>query len=149
MRLAADQRAGIEEILSTVLSQTRPEELLLVPGVFDKEVDVSRRSDALGFGADAQTVLWLYPLFSVLSGIAVTAADGFAKKWGEQLAQWLWNKVGHGTLDAEALNGVRADVIQHLLAEGVGAQDSERVGDCLISELIRRPTLLRQIAGAK
>src|SRR5215467_12294985 len=86
---SSEQRVSIKEFLASVLTTTRPEEVLLVDTVFDKTVDVTGKGNGLGFGGGVQVILWLYPLLDVLSDFAKDVGKGFAEKWGEQLADWL------------------------------------------------------------
>jgi hypothetical protein len=149
MNYSANQKEAIKQLLADVLAQTRPEEVFLVPNVFDEQSSVEGRTDGLGFGSHAEVVLMMYPIFSVLKELAGSASEGFAKKWGEHLAELIWSKKSDGKIDSLALASLRAAVVQRLSTEGVPDAESERVGDSVVSVLISRPELIRQIIERK
>ena len=149
MKYSSEQQSGIKSLLSDVLFSTKPEEVFLVDHVFDRPVDVQRRSDALAFGGGPEVILWMYPIFHVLCDLAKATGKGFSEKWGEQLAQWLWGDKPSARLEPTALANLRIAVVQRLSSEGVSVQDSERVGDSVLAALVARPELLRQVVARR
>ena len=146
MNYSSEQQSAITGLLREVLSTTKPEEAFLADHVFEAPVNVQRRTDALGFGGGAEVILWIYPLFHIFCELAKGAGDGFSKKWGEQLAQWLWGDRRAARLEPEALGSLRKAVVQRLSKEGIAIQDCERVGDSVLAVLIDHPDLLKKIS---
>jgi hypothetical protein len=92
----------------------------------------------------------MYPLLEVFKELIGTAADEFAKKWGDQVGEWLWNRTSsdHG-INADALLKIRCRVVERLEAAGAPADEATRVGDSVVSVLVEQPSLLREVVGAK
>jgi hypothetical protein len=148
MSLSNAQQDAIKSTLKDVLISTRPSEVFLVDESFKPQVSVARRIDATAFGGGAEIVLLVYPVLEVLKELATTAATGFAKKWGEGLAHFLLPAEKAATpimLNPTALQLLRSAVIARLTKEGVTPTDCEMVGDSVVSVLIAKPRLLRQM----
>jgi len=126
--LKREQQDAVKQILTLVLSDVRPAELILVDSVFDKQVDVGRKSDGLGFGEAIQVTLLTYAIAGVLGELATTAAKGFAKKWGEELAAYL--KPGAGKAEP---------------ADGTIPADADKVADTVIAVIATRPDLTTKL----
>jgi hypothetical protein len=143
------QRQAIKRLLSLVLAEVRPEEVLLVDHIFDEPRELDQRTGGLGWGGAVAGLLWIDLLLPALRHLAKATSDGFGKKWGERLAEWLWpKKSAPKPLDPEALTKVRLAMVEHLAAQGVPSQDCARVGDSVVAVLVGKPELLRQIVGA-
>jgi hypothetical protein len=148
MTYTSDQRTAIQQLLSEILSRVKPEETFLVETVFDRQVDVGGRTDALGFGGDATVLLWILPLAKVLQEFAATTFEGFSKKWGEQVAEWLWKKKA-SRLEASDLMTFRSAMVQRLSAEGIAVEACERIGDTALAVLLAQPEILRQMMNVR
>jgi hypothetical protein len=149
MPVEDEQIRAIKETLSKVLSDVRPSEVILVDDIFTPTKSVST---PLGFGTGAEVVLLIHPLLGVLKELGKTAAEGFAKKWGESLATLIWSERKPDkvlTLDPNALRFLRRAVIDRLEKDRIVASDCERVADSLVSLFIARPALLRKIVVTK
>lgn len=142
MEYSKTQQSAIKEVLTIVLSQERPEEVLLVEGAFTRPPNVQRKRDGLGFGDQVQVVLWMLPLLHVLGELASTAAKGFAEKWGEHLFEW-WKKPSSDHLDAAALDKLRVALITELSAAGVSNTNAYKTSNSVVALLVSRPELLR------
>jgi hypothetical protein len=151
MDLTPSQSTAIKETSREVLTQLRPSEVMLIEQAFDQNKAEFKISGPLGFGTGMDVVLWVYPLLGFLKTLAGTSAKSFAKEWGEDLAKHLWHdesstKTGKGiSLDAKSLDGLRQALMKRLEKEGVKQSDIERAGQCLVSVLIAKPGLLRNI----
>jgi len=144
--LKREQQDAVKQILTLVLSDVRPAELILVDSVFDKQVDVGRKSDGLGFGEAIQVTLLTYAIAGVLGELATTAAKGFAKKWGEELAAYL--KPGAGKAepaDGTILSSLRSAISERLRSEGTIPADADKVADTVIAVIATRPDLTTKL----
>jgi hypothetical protein len=148
--LSNTQKSAIQRVISAVLVDTRPNEAFLVNSLYSKAVTVAKRTEALGFGTGVEVVLWMYPLLEVFKELAGTAAKEFAKKWGDHLAAWLFDKgTPVASLKAEALLTLRNMVVERLLSTGATAREANSAGDALVRLLLQEPALLRETVSAK
>jgi hypothetical protein len=144
------QETSIQQVISSVLSEARPEEVFLVEHLFKPTVNAAKRTEALGFGVDVGVVLWMYPLMEVLKELAGTAANEFAKKWGDHLDDWLRHKSGpEHVLNPDALAKLRSRVVEKLLSAGAAQRQANLAGDSLVAMLAEEPSLIRNIVEAK
>jgi hypothetical protein len=144
MKLNSIQRTAIKEVLHQVLSQVRPAERFLVDTVFDRQVNVHKRSEALGFGGDVKVAVCLFPLYATLQQIAQTSSKDFAKIWGEPLTNWLRTKP-EATCSPAVFSAVRNSLNMAVLSEGVDAETSERLSNALQELIVSKPQLVRQL----
>lgn len=148
--LSRSQEASIQQVISSVLAETRPEEAFLVEHLFKPTVDTAKRTGALGSGVDAGVILWMYPLLEVLREFAGTAANEFAKKWGDHLDDWLWHRRASAPLlNRDALTRLHSRVVEKLLSRGATEKEANSAGDSLIAMLALEPALIRDIVGVK
>jgi hypothetical protein len=148
VRFSSSQQNAIKQTLTSVLSTTRPEEVMLVDTCFEEESSLGTRGSSLEFGPGAEIPIAMSAVFHVLTKLASTAANRVAEEWGHELAHWLLGKgTDRHSLQAEPLNKIRGAVVARLRGEGFAANEAERIGDCLVATLIAKPALILQVAG--
>ena len=143
MKYSKIQQEAIKQILTEVLSSTRPEEVALVESSFDKD---DSKSDLLGFGSGVEVELAIMALLPILEKLATTAANKFAEGWGQHLAEWLFakDKPDHA-LNSECLIELREAVVMRLRDQGFDSANAARIGDSMTAVMISHPTLVREL----
>lgn len=145
MNISPLQRSAIEETLTTVVLAIRPEEETLLKQCLHEEQ--TSDDSLLGFGAELSLMLLAPVLFQLLKGLASTAANAFAKKWGEQLAKRLFDKPRSQDLriDANSLADLRRTFVAELETYGFQSTDAMAIGNTLVATFVSKPELLRTL----
>jgi hypothetical protein len=145
MKYSDNQQKAIKQILTEVLSATRPGEVVLVDSVFDEG---KSETEILGFGPGVELELAISALLPILERLASTAANRFAEEWGAHLAEWLFAKEKHNhSLNSECLIQLREAVVMRLRDQGFDPANADRIGDSVSTVIISHPSLVRELTG--
>lgn len=142
-----DQIAAGREVVRSILSVCRPEEIPLVDANFNSHriARGTKLSDGMmGFGVEGAALLLMPFAIAFMKDFAGSALGDLAKKWGKGLTEWL-TRSGDDAPQLEALDAIRKAFIIHLTKAGFVKPDAVAAGDALIATFVKRPELLRRI----
>jgi hypothetical protein len=135
------QEQSLTAVVRSVLTSTRPEEVILVDGLVSDQSQ-GKKDEILGFGLGPEITL----LAPVLIDFLKEACKGSLKTVAESFGVYLAKKVvspSHPKIDQTKLVTIRTDLSKRLSESGFEPEEVNRIGDSLISVLVANPDLLR------
>ena len=149
MSIEADQESAIREILTDVLNQTRPDELVLVQTI-DRPFDDREQGGVLAFGTDQAIALLMPSLLGLLLDFAKTVPHKLAEKVGEHLATILLSVKPDREAAAQTDIGALSISFRRALRQrGFQAEDAAKASDCLATTLLSNPVVFRRLLGIR
>lgn len=146
MSLAVAQTSAIKEVLEQVLATVSPDEVMLVEDSVSVEHSDRDFDGMLGFGTGSEILLVLPILLEGFKELASTASVEIAKKWGQNLADWI-NK--GGALHTSSFQAFADTLRGRLEKRGFPPDKACQIADCVVATLASRPDLVASLVKRK